>query len=92
MDHIAEIRVFVGDYHSLMCSPLDLRRAPQTLMDARFSLPFLVAAAAVRRQLSVWGASRCRGCKTLLCVPLPSVWFLSPTASWTGRWSFPWPG
>ena len=54
VDHIAEIRVFVGDYHSLMCSPLDLRRAPQTLMDARFSLPFLVAAAAVRRQLSVW--------------------------------------
>jgi 2-methylcitrate dehydratase PrpD len=51
---IREIRVFVGDYHSLMCTPLETRRAPATLVDARFSLPFLIATAAVRRGVSIW--------------------------------------
>ena len=45
---IAEIRLFVGDYHRLTCEPLETRRAPQTLVDAKFSLPFLVAVAATR--------------------------------------------
>jgi 2-methylcitrate dehydratase PrpD len=46
---IQEIRVFVGDYHQVMCDPLDSRRAPATLVEAKFSLPYLVAVAAVRR-------------------------------------------
>lgn len=54
VDDIDEIRVYVGDYHSLMCQPLDTRRKPETLIDARFSLPFIVAAAATRRGLSIW--------------------------------------
>jgi 2-methylcitrate dehydratase PrpD len=45
---IAEIRCGVGDYHALMCTPLEQRRRPVTLADAKFSLPFLVAVAAVR--------------------------------------------
>ena len=49
---IDEIRVAVGDYHKLMCMPLETRRAPTTLVDARFSLPFLVALAAVHRRMS----------------------------------------
>jgi len=48
---IDAIRVFVGDYHRLMCEPLEQRRAPSTLVEAKFSLPYLVAAAAVRRDL-----------------------------------------
>lgn len=48
---VAEIRVHVGDYHQIMCAPLDTRRAPQTLVDAKFSLPFLVAIAAVNRDM-----------------------------------------
>jgi 2-methylcitrate dehydratase PrpD len=48
---VAELRVRVGDYHRLMCTPLDARRRPATLVDARFSLPFLVAVAAVRRSI-----------------------------------------
>ena len=52
-EDIAEIRVYVGDYHDLMCRPLDARRAPTTLVDAKFSLPFLVAVAAVRRNVQV---------------------------------------
>ena len=50
---IAEIRLHVGDYHDLMCQPLAERRAPATLADAKFSLPFLVAVAVARRGMSV---------------------------------------
>jgi len=51
LEDIAEIRVFVGDYHRLMCEPIETRRAPQTLVDAKFSLPFLVSVAAVKRDM-----------------------------------------
>jgi 2-methylcitrate dehydratase PrpD len=53
VEDLREIRVYVGDYHNLMCTPLHKRRAPTTLVDARFSLPFLVAIAAVRREVSI---------------------------------------
>jgi 2-methylcitrate dehydratase PrpD len=52
-DDLQEIRVFVGDYHNLMCTPLTARRAPETLVDAKFSLPFLVAVAAVHRSVGL---------------------------------------
>lgn len=52
-EDIAEIRLHVGDYHDLMCQPLSERSAPATLADAKFSLPFLVAVATVRRGMSV---------------------------------------
>lgn len=49
---IKEFHVFVGDVHEILCTPPAERRAPKTLLDARFSLPFLVALAAVRRSLA----------------------------------------
>ena len=52
-DDIAVISLHVGDYHDLMCQPLGERRAPATLADAKFSLPFLVSVAIVRRGMSV---------------------------------------
>jgi 2-methylcitrate dehydratase PrpD len=52
-DDIEELRVHVGDYHEIMCSPIESRRAPGTLVDAKFSLPFLVAVAAVRRNVAI---------------------------------------
>ena len=52
-DDIAEIRIHVGDYQQVMSSPLDARRAPETLVDAKFSLPFLVATAAVHRSVKI---------------------------------------
>ncbi len=52
-EDIAELRVFVGDYHQLMCTPLEARQAPETLVDAKFSLPFLVALAAVHQTVKV---------------------------------------
>jgi 2-methylcitrate dehydratase PrpD len=52
-EDIAEIRVYVGDYHALMCSPLEARRTPSTTVDAKFSLPFLVAVAALHRDVTI---------------------------------------
>ena len=51
IDEIRQIRVFVGDYHQLMCNPLESRRAPATLVDAKFSLPYIVAVAAAYRDV-----------------------------------------
>jgi 2-methylcitrate dehydratase PrpD len=53
LDDIAEVRLHVGDYHDLMCQPLEERRAPATLADAKFSLPFLVSIAIARHGMSV---------------------------------------
>ncbi|WP_230673268.1 MmgE/PrpD family protein [Rathayibacter sp. Leaf248] len=47
-DDIESLRVHVGDYHAVMCRPLADRRTPASGADAKFSLPFLVALAAVR--------------------------------------------
>ncbi|MDQ0029051.1 MmgE/PrpD family protein [Arthrobacter bambusae] len=49
---IAELRVFVGDAHEILCVPPEIRKAPSTLLEARFGLPFLVALAAAKRSLS----------------------------------------
>lgn len=51
LDDVEEIRVHVGDYHQIMCDPIEKRRVPETLVDAKFSLPFLVAIAAVRQDM-----------------------------------------
>jgi 2-methylcitrate dehydratase PrpD len=50
---IKAISLHVGDYHDLMCQPLAERRAPATLADAKFSLPFLVSIAVVRRGMNI---------------------------------------
>ncbi|WP_198084594.1 MmgE/PrpD family protein [Variovorax sp. E3] len=44
---IRDIRPYVGDFSQRMCYPLEERRCPATPMDARFSLPFVLAAAIV---------------------------------------------
>ena len=50
-DNIEQVRVWVGDFHQQMSYPVEERRAPATLVDAKFSLPFCVAVVAERGQL-----------------------------------------
>jgi 2-methylcitrate dehydratase PrpD len=50
-DDIERIRVWVGEFHQQMSYPLEERRAPSTLVDAKFSLPFCVAVVAERGQM-----------------------------------------
>jgi 2-methylcitrate dehydratase PrpD len=52
-EDIIEIRPFVGDFAQRMCSPLEERRRPIFSMDARFSLPFCLAAAATFGDIKV---------------------------------------
>jgi 2-methylcitrate dehydratase PrpD len=42
-EDIEQIRVWIGDFGGQMSYPLEQRRAPATLVDAKFSLPFCVA-------------------------------------------------
>ncbi|WP_226553855.1 MmgE/PrpD family protein [Celeribacter naphthalenivorans] len=41
-DEIAEIKVYVGNFHQRMCTPLKVRQRPELLIDAKFSLPFVI--------------------------------------------------
>jgi 2-methylcitrate dehydratase PrpD len=45
VDDIAAVRVYVGTFAERMCKPTKARKAPATMMDAKFSLPFTVAIA-----------------------------------------------
>ncbi len=50
---IETIRTFVGDFTYTMCTPLDVRRAPKTLVDAKMSLPFIVGIAASKGKMDI---------------------------------------
>ena len=50
---IERIEVFIGEKHRELCAPLARRRAPQSAIEAKFSLPFCVALAAARGGISV---------------------------------------
>lgn len=50
---IEQIYAYVGDFHMRMCTPLDVRRAPKTLVDAKFSLPYCVALALARGEIRI---------------------------------------
>lgn len=47
-DDLEEIRVFVGDFQHRLCLPLEIRRAPKVPADAKFSIPYTIAVAAVK--------------------------------------------
>jgi 2-methylcitrate dehydratase PrpD len=50
---IETIRTFVGDFTYNMCTPLGVRRAPATLVDAKMSLPFIVGIAASKGKMGI---------------------------------------
>ena len=46
-EDVDEITAFVGDLAQQQCEPLELRRKPPTSMDAKWSIPFVIATAVV---------------------------------------------
>ena len=50
---IETIRTYVGDFTYTMCTPLEVRRAPKTLVDAKMSLPFIVGIAASKGKMDI---------------------------------------
>ena len=52
-EDIEQIYAYVGDFHMRMCTPLEIRKAPKTLVDAKFSLPFCVALTLARGDIRI---------------------------------------
>lgn len=52
-EQVERIEVFVGDFQKEMSYPLETRRAPRNAVDAKFSLPFVVALAAAKGGVAV---------------------------------------
>jgi len=50
---IDEITVFVSDYAKLLVEPASQRRNPQTTMDAKWSLPYIVSVAATKGKVGI---------------------------------------
>ena len=50
---ITSVKVRVGQMSRRLCQPDEARRRPQTVMDAKFSIPFIVGLAMARRGLSL---------------------------------------
>ncbi len=53
VDEIAQLRVAGGDLQRMLCEPKQQKRRPQTVIDAKFSLPFTVAAALRDREVTL---------------------------------------
>lgn len=47
-EDIANIMLYVGDLSQPLCQPIEVRRAPRAVSEAKFSLPFIVASTIVR--------------------------------------------
>lgn len=52
-DDIEQIQVFVAQRQKQMCVPVERRRAPETAVDAKFSLPFCIALAATHGEIRI---------------------------------------
>jgi 2-methylcitrate dehydratase PrpD len=50
---ISEIRLAGGEVQRMLCEPQAQKRAPQTIIDAKFSLPFTVAVALMHDEVSL---------------------------------------
>jgi 2-methylcitrate dehydratase PrpD len=52
-EHVTELTVATTGGTFALCQPLEVRRQPQTSMDAKFSIPYSVAVAAVRGNVTL---------------------------------------
>jgi 2-methylcitrate dehydratase PrpD len=52
-DDIADIRVIVSSFNRMLCEPENVKKAPQTVIDAKFSIPFTVATALYYKEVGL---------------------------------------
>jgi 2-methylcitrate dehydratase PrpD len=52
-DDIADIRVIVSSFNRMLCEPENVKKAPQTVIDAKFSIPFTVATALYHKEVGL---------------------------------------
>ncbi|MFN8682371.1 MmgE/PrpD family protein [Paracoccus sp. P2] len=53
VEDISAVRVYVGSFAERMCKPVEARKRPATMMDAKFSLPFTIAVALSAGRMSI---------------------------------------
>jgi 2-methylcitrate dehydratase PrpD len=52
-EHVAHIKLLGDEVQRMLCEPKGQKRAPQTIIDAKFSLPFTVAAALMHDEITL---------------------------------------
>ena len=52
-DDIVDIRVIVSSFNRMLCEPESVKKAPQTVIDAKFSIPFTVATALYYKEVGL---------------------------------------
>jgi 2-methylcitrate dehydratase PrpD len=52
-DDIIDARVIVSAFNRMLCEPENIKRAPQTVIDAKFSIPFTVATALYYKEVGL---------------------------------------
>jgi 2-methylcitrate dehydratase PrpD len=52
-EDVEKVTAFIGDFGQPLCEPLPGRQKPATTLDAKFSIPFTVAAAIARRNVII---------------------------------------
>jgi 2-methylcitrate dehydratase PrpD len=53
LEHIARVELRGDEVQRMLCEPVAQKRAPQTIIDAKFSLPFTVAAALLHDEITL---------------------------------------
>ncbi|MEM3484526.1 MAG: MmgE/PrpD family protein [Candidatus Bathyarchaeia archaeon] len=52
-EEIENIHLVVGPVNRMLCEPLESKKAPKTIIDAKFSLPFTVATAFINKRVGL---------------------------------------
>jgi 2-methylcitrate dehydratase PrpD len=50
---IVDVRVIVSSFNQMLCEPENVKKAPQTVIDAKFSIPFTVATALYHKEVGL---------------------------------------
>ena len=52
-DDIVDVRVIVSSFNQMLCEPQNVKKTPQTVIDAKFSIPFTVATALYHKEVGL---------------------------------------
>ena len=52
-DDIVDVRVIVSSFNQMLCEPENVKKTPQTVIDAKFSIPFTVATALYHKEVGL---------------------------------------
>jgi 2-methylcitrate dehydratase PrpD len=78
---VVQLRIFGGSAQRMLCEPLAQKRRPQTLIDAKFSLPFTIAVALAHEEVTLASFTpQTLADESLLALAARAEW--EPRAGW----------